>query len=188
MACSTLFYGRDGIEAKTLQLLRVWTHTMYFWCGGLVYRIAGKVRQNKTIEDVTGGFRGIITAVIIIIAIAIAMLQYKILGTVITIHSPEYLFSNPVVLCYNVTLFTVLVTIIPARFSQRDGKATKVLLQLSKDSFGVYVLHMFVIVALGKVMPDMNWALRFVIVTIVSFVASDIIGRIPYVRRLIQFG
>lgn len=113
-----------------------------------------------------------------------AILQYKVLGLIIGLHSPEYLFSNPIIICYNVFIFLILVVLFQRK---RKEYVFGIIVRLSKDGFGVYVLHMFIIIILTKVAPGMNWLLRFITVTIISFITSDTIRKIPVIRKLIQF-
>ena len=184
MSSNTLLLGKNGVESNIPQFLRIWTHVAYFWCGGIVYRLLKDTRQRKKIKDVLKSHQLIFTLGISAFVISMAILQYKVLGLIIGLHSPEYLFSNPIIICYNVFIFLILVVLFQRK---RKEYVFGIIVRLSKDGFGVYVLHMFIIIILTKVAPGMNWLLRFITVTIISFITSDTIRKIPVIRKLIQF-
>ena len=179
MSTLTLFMGKRGIEARIPQVLRLWTHVTYFWLGGISYQYL-RLKNRAILPGQAVAFTGIG----VVMCISMSILQYKILEKVVMIHSPEYLFSNPIVICYNVTMFSLMVILLfPISSTKKEFWTTG----LSMASFGAYILHMFVIVAIDKIVPGISWALKFVAVVVISFVVSCIVGKIPFIRRFLRF-
>lgn len=181
MSTLTLFMGNQGVEARIPQVLRLWTHIIYFWLGGIAYNNL-KARKSAIVASPLTVIS--IELIGIMMVISMSILQYKILEKVVMIHSPEYLFSNPVVICYNVAVFCLFILLLPGLSTKKkEFRITA----LSKVSFGAYILHMFIIVAMEKVVPGISWVLKFVTVTVMSFVLSGVVGRIPLIRRFLRF-
>ena len=174
LSCNTIMTGSEGIECNTSQALRLWIPLIYSYCGYGIYELRNQMRNgvNKIKQ-----FQLIIA--IVIFWIASSFLQFSLLNRVIGIHSPEYLFSNPIVIMINNILFLgiLLITI--------SDKFQNGIQYLSQISFGVYILHMFVITGIDRFLPGMSWYLKWIIVTILSFGASSILHRIPFLKKLV---
>lgn len=71
------------------------------------------------------------------------------------------------------------------------GRAAKILVQLSKLTFGAYIVHVLVLYVLAKFLPYNNQGvsfliIRFIIVTFVSFAIAFIISKIPLIKKIIR--
>ncbi len=177
-AINSLLVGQYGIEAKTPQALRIWIPLMYFWCGGLLYRVIHIIRENN--KQISRA----LYFIFIVIWIGVALLEKITLANVIGLHSPEYLFSNPFVICFNSCLFIFLLMV---KIDSQNKVVSSTIIRFSQNSFGVYIIHMFIISTVNKYVPGMNWFLKVLVVVVCSFAISDVVRKIPVIKRFIQF-
>ena len=98
--------------------------------------------------------------------------------------SPQYL-SSPLNCLYGWLMCLAMMGWFKAKFDRTDAFAG----YMTRNSFGVYIVHYLVIAALGYMMkmytnlaPWMMYAILFVAVMTIPFVLNEIIKRIPFVR------
>ena len=168
----TLLHGANGVEYKTPQALRLWVSLAYLCCGNTVYQIKGLTQKNGI--KVSNSF---LIGICLILWIANAFTQYKVLNEIVKIHSPEYLFSNPIVIIINCFIFLCFCLLNVGEFFQ------KAILYLSKISFGVFILHMFFLIAIDRFIPGIAWYMKWIMTTFASFCTSAIVNRIPVVKE-----
>jgi fucose 4-O-acetylase-like acetyltransferase len=98
--------------------------------------------------------------------------------------SPQYL-GSPLNCLYGWLMCLAMMGWFKAKFDRTDAFAG----YMTRNSFGVYIVHYLVIAALGYMMkmytnlaPWMMYAILFVAVMTIPFVLNEIIKRIPFVR------
>ena len=93
----------------------------------------------------------------------------------------------------NLLLYSVAIFILFKQLFQntKESKFTRFISYLSKLSFGVYLIHLLVISVFTRLVPENSFILiRLIVVsfatTVVCFLASFVISKIPLVKKLIR--
>ena len=98
--------------------------------------------------------------------------------------SPQYL-GSPLNCLYSWLMCLAMMAWFKARFNHTGAFAG----YMTRNSFGIYVVHYLVIAALGYMMkvhtnitPWMQYVILFVAVMTIPFLLNEIIKRIPFIR------
>lgn len=170
--------GRYILEIHIPQTFRLWSHCMYFCIGGAIYRYRG----SKCITDLLRKHRGFVFITLGLLSVSVALVQYHICyGT--RFSSPEYCFSNPVILLYNVLLFTGIVFL-----KEISIYRSRIFDALHRDSLGIYILHPFMIIILRRLgIWSLSYSLaNFVLMAFSTVVIVECMRRVPYINRLVK--
>lgn len=173
---SSLYYvlhGGSFLEAKIPQSLRLWIHVTYYWCGGILYR---HVKQSGKKMNFHLGY----VIFFLFIAIEISLLQYILCVQLIGRHSPENCFSFPIVIVWNCLLFFWGCHLGDSAFARASEAVIG-------ETMGIYIIHPLLIACIKEVgwWNEGYWLVNFIILLVISYGISKIIGKIPIARQLI---
>lgn len=171
-------HGKYQLEIHVPQSFRLWSHLLYFCLGGVLYRIG---RTEKLI-DLIRKHKGFVWIGMVMLSVTVALVQYNICaGT--SFSSPEYCFTNLVIILYNVLLYIVVLSSKGERLSQ-----SRIFHAMSLDSIGIFILHPFVIGIFSRLGI---WRLSypicdFLLVLVTTILLVEVIRRIPSLKRLVK--
>lgn len=179
LSVATLYEnGKYHIEIHVPQAFRLWSHLLYFCLGGVLYRYGKKERIWEKRKEHTG----FVLFLLILFSVSAAFLQFKICyGTAFL--SPEYCFTNFIIILYNVFLFSFVISI-----KGTGSPYPRALQAINADSLGIYILHPFLIGIFSRIgiwncsYPVFN----FLLLAFTSVLAAECMRRIPYLSRLIK--
>lgn len=171
-------HGKYQLEIHIPQSLRLWSHLLYFCLGGMIYRFG----RTEVLASLIQKHRGFVWIALAMLSVSVALVQYNICGGT-TFSSPEYCFTNLVIILYNVLLFIVILSGKTERLSQ-----SPIFRAMSQDSIGIFILHPFVIGIFNRLGI---WRLSypifdFLLVSVATMLMVEVIRRIPYLKRLVQ--
>lgn len=137
--------------------------------------------------------RGVLLAAMIVVGLALisfSILQVTMLRSAVVLNAldpPGYLGIGTVIL--SICIFSVVTSLLK-NWTPR-GHASRLLTTMADASFGVYLVHMIVLLAIHRVWEpyglNASWlaaALAFVVILTVSFVVSIMMNRIPVLRSV----
>lgn len=171
-------HGKYHLEIHVPQSFRLWSHLLYFCLGGVIYRYGRAEVPSVLIRK----HRGFVCTSLVLLWVSVAMVQYNICaGTAFS--SPEYCFSNPVIILFNVIFFTVFLALKGEGLSH-----SRIFQAVSQDSLGIFILHPFVIGILSRLGI---WRLSypivdFLLLSVATILIVEVIRRIPYLGRLVK--
>lgn len=171
-------HGKYIAEIHIPQAFRLWSHLLYFCLGGVIYRYGRK-------EAIRNLYRKHIVSVMIILvllSISVAFVQFGICyGT--PFSSPEYCFSNLVIIFYNAVLFFSVISI------KGGGRTPSRILQaLNADSLGIYILHPFLMLVFNRIRVwNFSYPIfNFLLLAFTSVLLAECMRRMPGFNRLIK--
>lgn len=161
------------VEQIIPQPLRLFTHLMYFWIGGVLTK---KLKEKKIVYN--KDFTFIVGANLI----GVAVIEYLICNKVLMINSPENLFNSPVIMTLACAFFIVFYSI------NYSDKASNVIEKLIPYSLGMYIIHPYIIRIMNHYNLFLNeyWVINFVILSVCSLLISFVISKIKYLNRIIK--
>lgn len=166
--------GYSTIEMLVPQAFRIWSHLLYFWLGGVIYKYRNECPQNinkNYLFIIFGGY-----------SISVAFYQYVFCTRYLDMHSPENLFNSPIIILW-ICMFFVFIS--SFKIKEKEGLLITNLVLLS---LGIYIIHPFIISGLrflGWWEKD-NWLVNFLALSTISTFLSYVIYKIPVLNRIIK--
>ncbi len=166
--------GQETPEKRILQPFRMWVSLWYFWLGGILYRFVLSVRSRLRM-------RWELWMGVLFFTVGAGFVQYIFCNRIILSHSPENMFSNPVIVLWNALLFL--------SFCLCDfSKCAKGIELLIAPSLGIYIIHPFIYRYFrdSGFFASYEWKMKFLIVAALSTAIAMLMVRIPVVKRLVR--
>lgn len=158
-------------ESFLPQSFRLWVSVTYYMIGGMLRRIEVPVIFNK-----------IPLICVVLMCGVVGMIQYVLTQAIMKVTSPEYCFTNPIIICLNIIIFEIFLV----------GRMNKLRLDKFIDfSLGIYIIHALLINIFSymgiwnEMTAYMGWV-NFVVLMGTSVVIVLIIRKIPIVKRIIE--
>lgn len=175
LSLCTVFLSLGGfrtIEELVPQALRIWSHVTYFWLGACVFRWL----KNKKIMISRYHLYGLA-----VYTISVAVVEFLICTKILKLHSPENLFTSPIIIVLACLIFIVGCSVC---WSRRLDKIIEHLIGLS---LGMYIVHPFIILLMKHfyLWKDSMWVLNFAVLTGGAIIVTAIVKKIPYLRRIV---
>ncbi|QPG03722.1 acyltransferase family protein [Latilactobacillus sakei] len=165
-----IMVGGSPIQENIIQTFRIWTWFMYYILGGIIK----KINSNKQLPIFN-------PAISIIMVVGMLIYEYFIKYRYHTGFA-EYNYDNLlIILTVTVVFIAILNLKIPHKFNTT-------ILFLSQNGFGVYVLHIIFLKAIGKLLNLTNiWQniLGLLVVLIGSYLLTYIISKIKFLKKLV---
>jgi len=165
-----------------LSFISEWTDKFHldFFGGYTTYFIVGWYIVNVGIKQ---KWKRVIIYLLGIISVAAIILYVHFTGD----YTDVYQELGIPVFIYSVSLFLAINNI---SFNLKENVAKKIV-GLSKLTFGVYIIHVMVLYIFSNLLPYSKYSgiyivVLFVSVTVVSFLVSYIISKIPILKKLIK--
>lgn len=165
-----ILIGGHPIQESIIQTFRIWTWFMYYILGGIIK----KINSNKRLPVLN-------SAIPIIALVGMLIYEYFIKYRYHTGFA-EYNYDNLLI------ILTVAVTFIFILNLEIPNKFNSIILFLSQNGFGVYILHLIFLKASGKILDLTNiWQniLGLLLVLIGSYLLTYIISKIKFLKKLI---
>ena len=144
----------------------------YYLLGWYIVHVGITEKHQKTIVYFTG-----------LAALAFIICYAQFTGD----HEAVYEYIGAPVFLYSVSIF-LLLNDIKFNFNERAANITA---ELSKLSFGVYIIHVLVLDTFNKILPysghcAFSLPVRFVTVSGCSFLCIYVMSKIPFIKKLIK--
>lgn len=169
---------RSNMESLIPQSMRMWSHLLYYSLGGILIRYCQFDRIKNCIQK---NSRFILLGMLAF-SVGIASIQYCIC-MVTNETSPEYCFSNPIVVLYNILLFVCI-------FNLKNYKIFEsgIFKALCFDSLGIYIVHPYLtsVLRMAGIWSEKYCVQNFVSVCLLCLPLIDVMRRIPYIRGMIK--
>lgn len=121
----SIFRGGYFVQSKINQRFRIWTWMFYFVIGYKIKEQRGTANIIKV---------GLVAAVLTVMSVAV---QYYLCCIMLNKINSEYMYDNIIIIAWSLSVFVFLNSIII--------KPNTILTFLSKNSFGVFLLHPYLI-------------------------------------------
>lgn len=138
---------------------------------------------------------------IIIYILGIVSLIFTILGTYILSNNlgnpTQILFDNwGINIIIMASSFFIFIKYLCINLKMKNNKINKIIITMSKLSFGIYLVHAYILRLFfeGKIFPEiatrleggfLGFTIRFLIIYCISYIIIFIISKIKYLRRLV---
>lgn len=165
-----LGYNKIKIIKEVIpQTLRIWTWITYFYLGG--YSKKYFKWNNKY------------NLVIIFLIPFVMIYEFIVSNNILNNLYAENFYDN---------LFVVILTLLVFNFMLNiniNNKYRNMIVNISSITFGIYIIHMFLVIELNKYYNFENGLVNFmcfIFITIISGILSYIIKKVPVIRSIVQ--
>lgn len=165
-----LGYNKIKIIKEVIpQTLRIWTWITYFYLGG--YSKKYFKWNNKY------------NLVIIFLIPFVMIYEFIVSNNILNNLYAENFYDNLFVIILTLLVFNFILNI------NINNKYRNVIVNISSITFGIYIIHMFLVIELNKHYNFENGLVNFmcfIFITIISGILSYIIKKVPVIRSIVQ--
>ena len=157
------------IKEMIPQTLRIWTWITYFYLGGYSKK---HFKWNKKYK----------LAIILLIP-SVMIYEFMVSNNILNNLYAENFYDNIFVIILTVLFFNFILN------TNINSKYTNVIVNISSMTFGIYIIHMFLVIELSKYYNFENGLVNFIsfiFVINISGILSYIIKKIPVIRTIVQ--
>lgn len=170
--------GDSIIQVHVIQTFRVWTWFAYFMLGALI----SKPEVRHWIYSKLSFKKNLI--VLVILTVTIVLYQYNISRYVYHTLFAEYFYDNIFTFLWILSLFLFVY-----RIHIKNIKVINIIELLSFNTMGIYIIHVTSIRFMEKFYNFENSIINILmtfIIFFISLIASIVISKIPYMKRMIR--
>lgn len=165
-----LSVGGLPIQIHIIQTFRLWTWFLYYILGGIFKKLNIKNKLPLIHPVYT-----VILLIMMIVYEYIVKIRY-------TTGYAEYNYDNLLVILTVAALFATIINI------KINVRWNKYILFVSKNGFGVYIIHIIFLEIISRILDLSNIYLNIVAIVFVlagSYGVSYVLSKIPYVKKLV---
>lgn len=173
---STIYAYKNNkfLQAFIPQTLRLWTWFFYLLLGGCIK----KYKLSEKFKTIT-----LPLFLSVLFSVLSVFNQFRLFKIVTNVVNSEYYYDSPVLMLCVFFTFILMMKI-------KYHHSTIIITQFVSSNFlGVYIFHLMVIRVVGSVVGSIGKAGEIALIIgiiIVTFAASSIASRIPYIKNLLK--
>lgn len=154
------------------QTFRLWLWLFYFYLGGCIFHKFPRLTKKRI---------GLIT--LLFITVINVSFQYHIGFRGKVELWPEFFYGNFITIVQSVLIFMIM-------NDCTFYRSKNIFINIGQRTSGVYILHMFFIISIGKIYFFENVIVNSVLVVgvfVFSLIGTLVFERIPFIRKLVSF-
>ena len=163
------------LQANVIQTFRIWSWLQYFLLGGVMIYAVPFIKEKMSI---------VLHGVLTVVFSAIIPIWQNIAGCcIINETRAEFYYDDILTIIWVMLIFSYIM-----RISLNGSYIQTLIRNLSPLTMGVYIIHPLVIIVIKKVISvnsPITAVVAWAAVSVIAFVASFVISRLPYGKKLI---